>query len=203
MALDKRPSPPLPESRIREWTTKAGVKRKKREYRVVCACGAVRWIFKEDIPRSKQCQRCQWRERGKKGWEKTEAKLSHKYGGLTGRALWVEMSRQRCENKPMPTELVMSDLLVGIPYERNFVLDFGDHSWIVDFLLYGRIVLEVNGGIHKLKEHQQRDSRKYSELLTLGYTVLVLDDDEAFLNPKADEALDYSAWYKWLWKSLM
>lgn len=166
--------------RIREWTTKSGVKRRKMEYPVVCACGSVRYLFKEDIPRSRQCKKCNWRQRGKRGWAKTEAKLSHQYGGLTGRKLWVEMARRRCENNVMPSELAMSDLLQGIPYERNVVIDCGSHSWIVDFLIAGRLVLEINGGVHRL--HQARDSRKYTELLAMGYALVVIDDDEISLD---------------------
>lgn len=73
----------------------------------------------------------------------------------------------------------------NIPYEREFVVNWGDpqkgERYFLDFLLKCNsklIDLEIDGGQHKLTENKEHDKIRDAKLAELGYSVYRIDWNE-------------------------
>lgn len=75
-------------------------------------------------------------------------------------------------------EVLAQDLKrLGIPFEREFPFAFEmDRKWRADFLLPGKVLVEVEGGAwdgrHTRGGGFLRDAEKYAAAARLGYVVL-------------------------------
>ncbi|MCC6564663.1 MAG: DUF559 domain-containing protein, partial [Chloroflexi bacterium] len=72
-------------------------------------------------------------------------------------------------------ECLRSRRLDGFKFRRQHAI--ADSTFVVDFLCYeARLVIEVDGAIHKEQEHQDRDRQRTIE--SLGYTVIRFSNDD-------------------------
>ncbi len=181
--------PPYPcEKRVR--TTRKGVVLSEWWYHVPCVeCRMPRWIRRKDIAALRPCHGCAQTSKAKKAFKKSEKKLARHYDGATGALLWARMAKKYLDAHPTASELQFEKCLTGLPYAKNVILENCRHYWIVDFIVAGRIIIEINGGIHVL--HAERDRRKYGEILQAGYALVVVEDGDV-----SDASID------WLWKGL-
>lgn len=83
---------------------------------------------------------------------------------------------------PTKSEQKVKDFLIErkIPYKSQKVIMVSKNKgYIVDFLLWKKIILEVDGSVHESKEAKDRDSKRTSDLMSVGYKVIRLRNDSA------------------------
>ena len=86
-----------------------------------------------------------------------------------------ERSFELRERETKYEELFKKNLTtMGIPFSEQVVV----HPFICDFLLFGRIVVEIDGGYHSLSEQYQKDIDRTKILNKKGYLVLRCTNQE-------------------------
>jgi very-short-patch-repair endonuclease len=58
-------------------------------------------------------------------------------------------------------------------------------AYVVDFVCHHRLVVEVDGGVHRLEVVAARDAEREAWLTARGYRVLRITNDEALFDPHA------------------
>ncbi len=101
--------------------------------------------------------------------------LRSRYGNVKGDELSVLVVRDYLLKRVPTSEKRFAALVGESSYRNNVILPDTDRHWIADFVL-GDCVIELNGGIHIMQ--QERDSRKYVDILEHGYSLAVLEDDD-------------------------
>lgn len=122
-----------------------------------------------DAARAKQCRRCHLTEIAPLGYAATAARYGEKFAVAHQRTY-------RLEN-PSDLEIQMMAVLdeLALTYEREVLVEMGDHCYLIDFVLDGWFAIEVNGSwAHQF--HQERDDRKVKALTRAGYRVLVVNE---------------------------
>lgn len=65
-----------------------------------------------------------------------------------------------------------------IPYKSQKVIMISpDNGYIVDFLLWKKIVLEIDGSIHESREAKDKDRKRTNDLEKAGYKVIRMRND--------------------------
>lgn len=81
---------------------------------------------------------------------------------------------------PTKAEQKMKEFLIErkIPYKSQKVIMVSkDKGYIVDFLLWKKVILEVDGSVHESKEAKDKDAKRTSDLASLGYKVIRIRND--------------------------
>lgn len=89
---------------------------------------------------------------------------------------------------PTKAEALFSDILTKkeIPFKTQYIVG----SYIADFLIYDRIIVEVDGGYHKTFEQREKDRLRTKFLQDIkGYLVLRCDNEEVENNNFKDPLL--------------
>ena len=163
------------QTELRSRTRKDGKVVRETFYETTCVCGRKRWLRKKDM-QVKSCFHCAQKARAKAGFQAMQQSLRSRYGDEIGRKLSSLVVRDYLAKNPPTSERQFATLLVGGDYQANVLIEDADRFWIVDFLLPGGIVFEINGGCHV--NTQPRDSAKIVDLLRHGYTVIVIETEE-------------------------
>lgn len=138
------------------------------------ACGQSRLLAKSDakkaLARGSKCFHCSQVEKARKGY----AACVKKHGA----AYAVTMVQQyRLSNPSSLEQRVMQALnLLSVKVEREVLVVDGDRHYLVDFVLDGKLAIEVNGGCHVL--HVQRDLLKANAVRRAGYRLLILTESD-------------------------
>jgi very-short-patch-repair endonuclease len=130
-------------------------------------CGNTRWLTKYDAKRAGDCFHCSQVKKAKLGYKATVAKH-----GADSALTHVQKHLLR---HPSKGELAVMQALAdgGHQYEREtmFTRDDG-RKYLLDFLVYGKYVIEFNGGCHI--NHVERDLYKFNAIRSAGHHLLVL-----------------------------
>lgn len=81
---------------------------------------------------------------------------------------------------PTKSEQNIKDFLIErkIPHKSQKVIMVSkDKGYIVDFLLWKKVILEVDGPVHETKDAKDRDAKRTSDLISVGYRVIRLRND--------------------------
>lgn len=127
-----------------------------------------RWVRPIDAARAERCQKCHCKAIAAKGYAATVAKYGEKFA--------VMHQRDYRLAHPSNLERMVAGWLDEwrVSYQREVVFEIGSVCFLIDFVIDGRIAIEVQGEwAHSW--HQQRDERKLDHLINdSDYTPLVL-----------------------------
>ena len=65
-----------------------------------------------------------------------------------------------------------------IPYKKQRVIKSPNKLYIADFLLFSRIVLEIDGEYHNSNEQIEKDTNRTKDIERLGYTVIRMKNSD-------------------------
>ncbi len=145
--------------------------KRERWYPVTYSCGHTVELRAHDARKAEAgttacCAACQSSAAGKVGFRVTVSK----YGRFP---LMQKIQQQQREN-PSSLERVVFAWLesLSVEFEAQVILERGeDRYWLVDALLPGNVVIEVNGAwVHE--QRQDADARKRAWLADNGYTLI-------------------------------
>ena len=122
--------------------------------------------------------------------ETTEKILKHKYLEPHIISYNVEKWADEHRNNLTDAETAFKNLLDrnSIPYKMQVPLMLS-HSYIADFVLYDKVVVEIDGDYHTTKTQRIKDTRRTRELNKNGYLVLRCWNSEAMSGKFKNELL--------------
>lgn len=87
---------------------------------------------------------------------------------------------ERMRNNPTKAEKLTYEMLAdtGLPFQTQVPIRANGHSYILDFLLWDKIVLEVDGKYHNTEEQKKRDNQREEILKKCGFQIVRLTNDE-------------------------
>ena len=152
---------------IRATRLKGGKPYSEWRYEAICTCGNRRILKKCDAKKVEQggasCKLCQAREAGAKGYAKTKAKY--------GQAFGAKLIQDYRLSHPSSIELqIMAHLeSLNVSYQREVIVC---DRWLVDFILDGELVIEVDGEyLHSLRDPSAESYRR-KQIEQCGYPLL-------------------------------
>lgn len=147
-------------------------------YPAICICGNERWLKAADARKAELCGICQRRAAGKLGYAAMAAKYGEKWATRHVQAY----RRENPSSLETAVAIILDDL--GVRYEREFWLATKAHGkkqrvYLLDFMIAGRLAVEVNGAfVHSSDDAQRRDRRKKQLLKRRGYPLLTLTESD-------------------------
>lgn len=83
---------------------------------------------------------------------------------------------EELRNNPTPEEVLFKAVLdkSGVEYETQVVIG----PYVADFVLYGTIIVEIDGGYHRQPEQVAYDGRRSAYLNTKGYAVIRISNED-------------------------
>ena len=71
---------------------------------------------------------------------------------------------------------------LGVVFKRQYIID----EYIVDFVcLSQKLIIEVNGEYHSMKEQQEQDKMREQRLRNMGYCILRFTNSEVMVSPNS------------------
>ncbi len=143
----------------------------RTRYATTCACGNVRWLTKSDAKRAGDCFQCSQRKKAKLGYKATVAKWGYD-------SALIHVQAYLLDNPSKGEQAIIQALArSGHQFEREVIFARDEnHKALLDFVVYGRYVIEFNGGCHI--NHRERDLYKFNAIRSAGYQLLVLEDHD-------------------------
>lgn len=93
----------------------------------------------------------------------------------------IDALLQTTSRDATPAELALEHQLRehGVPFEREYKFH-PDRGWRFDFAIpHKRLAIELEGGVHRLRDRYARDLEKYNAAQLLGWCVLRYDNPHA------------------------
>lgn len=120
----------------------------------------------------------------------TENILKHGYSESHVHSYNVEQWADEHRENLTIAETAFKNLLDrnGIPYKMQVPLIL-NKSYIADFILYDRVIVEIDGDYHTVKKQRVKDEKRTSELQKHGYLVLRCWNSEAITGKFKNELL--------------
>ena len=134
-------------------------------------CGNMRFLTGSDARKAGKCFRCAQIEKAPKGYRGLIEKRGPEFA-------IEKVQAHQLAHPSRPTSRII-DLLnqMGVQYEREVLLKYEDRRYLLDFVVNGHSVIEVDGQwVHS--HHQQRDQRKHNAIRNAGYRLLPLSDQD-------------------------
>jgi len=137
-------------------------------------CGQERLLTKRDAKRAQErnskCFRCSQIEKARKGY----AACVKKHGASFAVAV---VQQYRLSNPSTLEQQVMNALAhLELASEREVLVMDDERHYLIDFVIAGKLAIEVNGGCHVL--HTQRDLLKANAVRRAGYRLLILTESD-------------------------